>query len=219
MNKKILLVLVMFLSACLFIVLSYTNGFTFGDDEVKKLKVDDKLFDEYYKLMQDCFTNAKFEGIVKQVINGAYVESKYIAYSKDLDYKKIDVSTSGDKVSYVTTPDKVWYYFEKDNYVVYFANKKNIAKYNSQVYFDMAKMDGKITRSFSDGQITYKLTDYTNNIKQTFIFDDATKTLQFQLVESESGEKIETTYKAWEHKKIPNDTFDFPSRAAAKCID
>jgi len=219
MSKKILMILVLVFSAGIFIALSYTNGLTFADDEVKKLKVDDKLFDEYYKLMQDCFADAKFEGIVKQVINGAYVESKYIAYSKDLDYKKIDISTSGDKMSYVTTPDKVWYYFEKDNYVVYFANKKNIAKYNSQVYFDMAKMDGKITRSVSDGQITYKLTDYTNNIKQTFIFDGATKLLQFQLVESESGEKIETTYKAWEHKKIPKDTFDFPSRAAAKCID
>ena len=219
MKKNMLSVLVMFLSAGLFIASSYTSGFTFGDDEVRKLKVDEKLFDEYYKLMQDCFTNARFEGVVKQVINGAYVESKYTAYSKDLDYKRIDVTTSGEKLSNVTTPDKVWYYFEKGNYVLYYDSKKNISKFNSKVYFDIAKSDGKITRSISGGLITYKLTDYTNNIKQTFVFDDATKLLQAQLVESESGEKIETSYKGWEHKKISKDTFDFPSRATAKCID
>jgi len=219
MRKELLMVLVMVVSACLFMALSYNCVLAFGDDEVKKIKMDEGLFDEYYKLMQQCFKNAKFEGVVKQKINGADVESKYIAYSKDIDYKKIEISSYGEKLSYVVTPDKVWYFYEKSNYVVYFASKKNIAKHNSRVNFDMARQDGKITKSVADGQITYKITEYENNTRQTFVFDEKTKQLKFQTVESDSGEKMETSYKLWEGQTIAKDIFNYPARAIEKCID
>lgn len=178
-----------------------------------------EIYNEFYDLMVENFTDVKFEGVTKQTVNGAFMESKYTAYSKDLNYKRIDVVSYGDKFSHVTTPDMVWYYFEKENYVIYYANKKNVARFNSKVYFDSVKDDGKITKTYSDGKITYKLLDYKYNIKQTFVFDGATKKLMLQLVEPDGGEKIETTYKGWDKIKSSRDLFSFPSRAKSKCLD
>lgn len=193
--------------------------YAFIGDEPAKYKINIELYEEFYKLMVDSFTNAKFEGVAKQTINGAYTESKYSAYSKDLDYKRIDATAEGVSVSHVTTPEKVWYYYEKWNYVIYYKNKKNVARFNSKVYFDSVKDDGKITKSVSDGQTTYQLVDYNYNIRQTFVFDNATRLLKLQIVEPEVGDKTETSYKGWEKVKCPKGIFDFPSRASAKCLD
>jgi hypothetical protein len=209
-------------------VYSAGRSLAFSDEENIKMKINMEIYNEFYDLMVDNFTDARFEGIAKQTVNGAFMESKYTAYSKDLNYKRIDVVSYGDKFSHVTTPDKVWYYFEKENYVIYYANKKNVARFNSKVYFDSVKDDGKITKTHSDGKITkthsdgkiiYKLLDYKYNIKQTFVFDGTANKLTLQLVEPDGGEKIETTYKGWDKIKSSKDIFSFPSRAKSKCMD
>ena len=199
--------------------LARNAALAYSDDEPIKMKIDMELFEEFLDLMTETFTGAKFEGVVKQTVNGAYMESKYTAYSQNLDYKRIDIIAEGKKVSHVTTPEKVWYYYEQPNFVAYFANKKNVARFNSKVYFDSVIDDGKITKIVSDGMTTYKLVDYRYNIKQTFVFSNSTKKLQLQIVEPESGDKIESTYKGWEKVKIPKDIFTFPARAASKCLD
>lgn len=178
-----------------------------------------ELFNEFYNLIKDSFTEVKFEGEVKQIVDGAYMESKFTGYSKDLNYKRVDVISYGDKFSHVTTPEKVWYYFEKNNYVIYYANKKNVARFNAKVYFDSVKDDGKISKSYSDGKIVYKLLDYKYNIKQTFVFDGVTKKIVHQIVEPAGAEKIETLYKSIEKTNISKDIFSFPSRAEAKPMD
>ncbi len=203
------------------LLLYFWAGFSmaFSDGETRKLKIDMKIFNEFYRLMADNFTDAKFEGETKQIVDGALVESKYEAYSKDLDYKRIDVVSYGDKFSHVTTPDMVWFYFEKSNYVIYYSKKENVAKFNSSVYFDSVKEDGKISRTYSDGRIIYRLLDYKYNIKQTYIFDAVTRKLVQQIVEPAGGDKIESTYKGWDKIKVPKDLFSFPSRANSKCLD
>lgn len=195
------------------------ESLAFSDWETVKMKINMETFNEFYNLMTENFTDAKFEGNIKQTVNGAFMESKFTAYSKDLNYKRIDVVSYGDKFSHVTTPDMVWYYFEKENYVIYYADKKNVARFNSKVYFDSVKDDGKIAKTYSDGNIIYKLLDYKYNIKQTFVFDGKSGKLALQLVEPDGGEKIETTYKGWEKISTPKDLFSFPSRAKSKCLD
>lgn len=205
-----------FIAAGFFIV---DKASAFEDEENSKIKINMELFNEFYDLIKDNFTEVKFEGEVKQIVNGAYMESKFTGYSKDLNYKRVDVISYGDKFSHVTTPERVWYHFEKENYVIYYANKKNVARFNSKVYFDSVKDDGKITKTYSDGKIVYKLLDYNYNIKQTFVFDSAAKKLIHQMVEPAGAEKIETSYKLIEKTNISKDIFSFPSRAKSKSMD
>ena len=221
MNKiKIKFIIALFISSFIVIcAFGANNAAAFEDEKPSKIKINMGLFNEFYKLINDSFTGVKFEGEIKQIVNGAYMESKFIGYSKDLNYKRVDVISYGDKFSHVTTPDKVWYYFEKENYVIYYANKKNVARFNSKVYFDSVKDDGKITKTNSDGDIVYKLIDYNYNIKQTFVFEGATKKLIHQIVEPAGAEKIETSYKSIEKTNISKDIFSFPSRAKSKSMD
>ncbi len=210
------LVIALFLTAG---SLKIDNASAFEDEQTSKIKINMNLFNEFHDMIKDNFTDVKFEGEVKQIVNGAYMESKFTGYSKDLNYKRVDVISYGDKFSHVTTPDKVWYYFEKENYVIYYANKKNVARFNAKVYFDSVKDDGKITKTYSDGKIVYKLLDYNYNIKQTFVFDAATKKIVHQIVEPAGAEKIETSYKLIEKTNISKDIFSFPSRAKNKPMD
>jgi|GEM_PF-4942940 len=237
MNKNFFTKLLLFSLICLFYFFSYATAHAYDYDESPKIKIDRDLFNEYCKLMQEHFTNAKFEGTIKQMVNGAFVESKYIAYSKDLEYKKIDLISygerfskdldeknidlfsHGDKFSMVITPKKVWYYFEKSNYVIYYEQKKNVAKFNNSFFLEFVKDDGKIVKNISDGLITYRIMDYINNITQTAVFDETTKKLKTQLIETADGEKMEITYKDWQYQQITNYIFRYPSNAGSKCAD
>ena len=238
MNRKILSGLILLFAACIFIVMTCAEVSAFYNDETQKIKIDMQLFDEYYGLVQKCFSGAKCEGTIKQLVNGAVVESKFIAYSKDLQYKKIevtsygerfskdldekkiDLASHGDKFEMIVTPDKVWYYFSDTKYVIYYAQKKNIAKFNSMAYLNLVKNDGKITKKVSDGQTVYQIIDYSHFIKQTIVSDSATGKVKSQLVETESGEKIEFIFKNWERWNGSDSVFKYPARVNdTKCAD
>jgi len=236
-NKKSIVLL--FFALCWAAAFNFTGkAFAFDDEPAPKVKIDMQLFDEYYKLIQGCLIGAKVDGSIKQLVNGAFVESKFTAYSKDLQYKKIDVTSygerfskdladkkidlfpHGDKFSLIVTPDKVWYYFDKTNYVIYYEQKKNIAKFNSMTYMNFVKNDGKITKKISGNQVIYQIVDYSHYIKQKVIVDSTTNKIKSQLIETDSGEKIEFTYKNWERWNGSDSVFKYPVKIGEKkCAD
>jgi len=190
-----------------------------GDEDVKT-PVDKVLFDEFYKICEKCSTNCTYTGKTSFKLNGADVSAKYAMFSKDMENKRLDIESSGDKLTIFIRPDEVVNYFEKQNIAYSTHENRKIVKYNFKKGLDVIRENGRITKKVKGSEAVYTLADYTHDIKSTYNVDLNTGLINHSLIkDNPSGDIIETTYQGWESKKLDSDLFKVPSNATIKNAD
>lgn len=221
MNRFIITAL-LFLFSMFFFAPGTTLNFASAqsDDEEVKTPVDKELFEEFYRICEKCSTGCTYTGKTSFKLNGADVSSKYTMFSKDMENKRINIESSGDKLTIFIRPAEVIHYFEKQDVAYSSQSNRNIARYNLKKHLNIIRENGKITKKVKGDTAVYTLTDYTHDVKSAYTVDLNSGLINHSIIrDNSSGDVIETTYQGWESKKLDSDIFKLPSSATVKNAD